>query len=88
MLFRSSSFFPTLIVTTVANVLDQSFLGRLDFSLLVTPSARLFLYVEVPFGSSGSEFLYQPDPSTVGGGTTTDVELGLFRAGINLRMRI
>jgi hypothetical protein len=83
---RRSSLYPTIMFTNVANVLDRSLLSRVDFSLLVTPSARIFLYAEVPLGQRDSEFLYQPDTSVVE--TAPPTELGLFRAGINIRMRM
>ncbi|WP_147332797.1 hypothetical protein [Archangium gephyra] len=83
---RRSSFYPSLIFTNVVNVLDRSLLSRVDFSLLVTPSTRIFIFAEVPFGERGSEFLYQPDPTVVE--DAAPVGLGLFRAGINIRMRM
>lgn len=83
---RRSSFYPALIFTNVVNVIDRSVLSRVDFSLLVTPSARMFIFAEMPFGERGSEFLYQPDPSVVE--DAAPVGLGLFRAGINIRLRM
>jgi hypothetical protein len=75
---------PNLTLTVLGNVGDPSFLGRLDFSILRNEVA-IAGFVEAPFGESGGEFRFQPDPSVAALPAT---DLGLFRVGLSLRLRL
>lgn len=84
-LSRRSMYAPTLSLTAVANVSDQSYMSRLEYSMVVMTAVKFFVFVEAPFGARGSEFLFQPDTAVA---PLPAVGLGLFRAGINVRMRL
>ncbi|QSQ19550.1 hypothetical protein JY651_30080 [Pyxidicoccus parkwayensis] len=76
---------PTFALTVLGNVSDPSFLARLDVNGSRLRDVVVAAFVEMPFGERGGEFRFQPDP-TVADLPATD--LGLFRVGINLRLRL
>jgi hypothetical protein len=81
---RRSPSEPNVTFTVLGNVSDPSFLGRVDFGF-VRDQASIAGFVEAPFGERGGEFRFQPDPSVADLPAT---DLGLFRAGLNLRLRL
>ncbi len=82
---RRSIYVPTLTFTTLMNVTDTSFFSRLDFMLVPVAEVRVYAYVEAPFGKRGSEFRFEPDPAVA---PLPATDLGLFRAGLSLQMRM
>lgn len=76
---------PSFIVTVLGNVGDPSFLARLDINGSRMRDVTVAFFVEAPFGERGSEFRFQPDPSVA---DAVPVDLGLFRAGLNVRLRL
>lgn len=81
---RRSIYEPSWTLTVLGNLGDPSFLGRLDFGF-VRNNVNVAAFVEAPFGARGGEFRFQPDP-TVAELPATD--LGMFRAGMSLRLRL
>lgn len=76
---------PSFIVTLLGNVGDPSFLARLDINGSRMRDVTVAFFIEAPFGQQGGEFRYQPDLSVP---DAVPTDLGLFRAGINVRLRL
>ena|GEM_PF-228780 len=81
---RRSIYEPSWTLTVLGNLGDPSFLGRLDFGF-VRNNVNVAAFVEAPFGARGGEFRFQPDPSVAALPAT---DLGMFRAGMSLRLRL
>ncbi|AKQ68464.1 hypothetical protein A176_005376 [Myxococcus hansupus] len=79
-----SNYEPTVSLTALGNVSDASYLGRLDLSFS-KDNVAVAGFVEAPFGASGSEFRFQPDLSVA---ELPREDMGLFRVGLNLRLRL
>ncbi len=79
-----SNYEPTVSLTALGNVSDASYLGRLDLSFS-KDNVAVAGFVEAPFGASGSEFRFQPDPTVA---QLPREDMGLFRVGLNLRLRL
>ncbi|WPB74611.1 hypothetical protein KYC5002_37080 [Archangium violaceum] len=82
---RRSIYVPTLNFTTLANVLDRSFYGRVDFMVVPITELKVFAFVEAPFGQRGTEFRFQPDPAIA---PLPATGLSLFRVGFSVQMRM
>lgn len=82
---RRSLYVPTLNITTLANVLDRSFYGRVDFMVVPIAEMKIFTFVEAPFGERGGEFRFEPDPTVA---PLPSTGLGLFRVGFSVQMRM
>ncbi|WP_338869021.1 hypothetical protein [Myxococcus stipitatus] len=76
---------PTTTLTLLGNVGDPSYVARLDINASRLRDVTVAAFVEVPFGERGGEFRFQPDPLVA---PMAPVDLGLFRAGINVRLRL
>ncbi|NTX04730.1 MULTISPECIES: hypothetical protein [Myxococcus] len=76
---------PTTTLTLLGNVGDPSYVVRLDINASRLRDVTVAAFVEVPFGERGGEFRFQPDPTVAPG---APVDMGLFRAGINVRLRL
>ncbi|MBZ4409854.1 hypothetical protein K8640_16745 [Myxococcus sp. XM-1-1-1] len=76
---------PTTTLTVMGNVGDPSYVARLDINASRLRDVTVAAYVEVPFGERGGEFRFQPDASIA---PSAPVDMGLFRAGINVRLRL
>ena len=74
----------------ISNLLDHSYLGRLDVSVSIPNSLTINLFAEVPFGKLGGEFRQHFDLAEVGGVDSgpSHVNLSLFRCGIGLRLSL
>lgn len=91
---RRSVHEPSLIFTTLMNVSDPSYLGRVDFRIALLRDVTAGAFLQMPLGPRGGEFRFVPDPAvTALVPRQTDVEfpvpgLQLFRFGLNIRIRM
>ncbi|QRN95011.1 hypothetical protein JRI60_38875 [Archangium violaceum] len=82
---RRSILEPTLLLTLLANVRDDSYLSRVDFNLLPLRDVYVQAFLEAPFGARGSEFRFVPDPSVA---ELPATGLPLLRAGLSIRIKM
>jgi len=79
----------TFILTTLGNLSDQSFVTRLDYSVLLLTYLRLETYAQVHYGTAAGEFrLAIPALSVAGAQVFAGQGAQVFDAGVNLRVAL
>lgn len=82
---RRSAFEPMLALTVLGNVLDRSYLSRLDVAVLPLREVYVSAFLEAPLGTRGGEFRFEPDPTVA---ELPATGLSLLRTGLSVRVRM
>lgn len=80
--------YTTFTLTTLGNLSDQSFLSRLDYSLVILTHLRFEAFVAVNYGRRAGEFRLGVDNLNLGNGQSISLEPQSFSAGLGLRVGI
>ncbi len=77
--------YTTFTLSTIGNLSDNSFITRLDYSLLMLTHLRFEAFVAVRYGTKEGEFRFGVDDLTIGGLTYSRAP-GLLDMGVALRV--
>lgn len=80
--------YTTFTLTTLGNLSDQSFLSRLDYSLVMLTHLRFEAFVAVNYGRRSGEFRLGVDNLDLGNGQSISLEPQAFSTGLGLRVSI